>query len=404
MGGGGRPALSGDHTASYRADRVRAPASEIGDGSVTDARCPGVGAAHSAEDGSTCGGAMQQVLARGTALFFGAFSLAAWSVGYGGGGTVDDLWWIDARFLPDAVVAPASLVAALLLIWWALAPAGASWRVHGAATLTAMLAAIAVRNAGDYYALRESGSFVSAAPVPLSAVIAGLLAWVAIAIARSQSAPPLAHDRVVRVACVALALAVVFPLAQVYFFGTTDYRRPADAVVVLGARVCDDGRLSTSLEDRVRTAVELYEQGLVPTLVMSGGIGANGIDEADAMRRRAIDLGVPPDAILCDHTGMDTDATVRNTQAMFRAKGIDRVLAVSQFYHLPRIKLAYRAAGIDVCTVPAMERIPISSTNRSIAREVPGFWVYWVRAWMRGLEGSEGVDLAVAPAYSSTHE
>lgn len=347
---------------------------------------------------------MQQVLARGTALFFGAFSFAAWSVGYGGGGTVDDLWWIDARFLPDSVVAPASLAAALLLIWWAFAPKGSSWRVHSTATLIAMLAAIAVRNAGDYYALRESGAFVSSAPVPLSAVIAGLLAWVAIAIARSQGAPPLRHDRVLRVACVALALAVVFPLAQVYFFGTTDYRRPADAVVVLGARVCDDGRLSTSLEDRVRTAVELYEQGLVPTLVMSGGVGTNGIDEADAMRRRAIELGVPPDAILCDHTGMDTDATVRNTRAMFRAEGIERVLAVSQFYHLPRIKLAYRAAGVDVSTVPAMERMPISSTNRSIVREVPGFWVYWGRAWIRGLQGSEGVDLASAPAYSSTRE
>ena len=54
-----------------------------------------------------------------------------------------------------------------------------------------------------------------------------------------------------------------------------------------------------------------------------------------------------------------------------------RIVAVSQFYHLPRIKLAYRRAGWDVLTVPA------KSTERTlyqVAREVPAFWVYYVRA------------------------
>lgn len=347
---------------------------------------------------------MGRTLARGVALFFGGFSLAVWSAGLGRASTLDGLWWIDTRFLPSALAAPASCLVAALLVWWAFNPHGVTWRRHLTATLTAMLAAIAVRNTGDYYALRGSGEIVAEALVPFSAVIACVLAWLAITIVRMPRESEASPGPLRGVALVALMLAILFPLGQVYFFGTTDYRRPADAVVVLGARVCDDGRLSTSLEDRVRTAVDLYDEGLAPLLVMSGGTGANGIDEANAMRQRAIELGVAPDDIVCDSAGVDTDATVRNTMELFERHGVRRVLAVSQFYHLPRIKLAYRASGIDVCTVPAAERIPISSTNRSVVREVPGFWVYWVRAWAKGFLGGEEVDLASAAAYSSASE
>ena len=70
---------------------------------------------------------------------------------------------------------------------------------------------------------------------------------------------------------VAFACLAIFPLAQMFFFGKTDYRRPADAAVVLGARVYADGRLSDALADRVRTACQLYRDGSGP--------------EADLLRR-----------------------------------------------------------------------------------------------------------------------
>jgi vancomycin permeability regulator SanA len=173
---------------------------------------------------------------------------------------------------------------------------------------------------------------------------------------------------------------IAFPLLQIAFFGTTDYRRASDAAVVLGARVYDNGVLSTALEDRVRTGADLYKAGLVPRLVMSGGVGANGIDEAVAMKRRAVELGVPPSVISIDSLGVDTDATVANTTAALPELGARRVLVVSQFWHLPRIKLAYRSAGWDVATVPATESDPIWPTPYLIAREIPAFWQYWARS------------------------
>ena len=47
-------------------------------------------------------------------------------------------------------------------------------------------------------------------------------------------------------------------------------------------------------------------------------------------------------------------------------------------YHLPRIKLAYAAAGVDVWTVPARTLDP--QTKAIIAREIPAFWLYYLRA------------------------
>jgi vancomycin permeability regulator SanA len=167
-----------------------------------------------------------------------------------------------------------------------------------------------------------------------------------------------------------------------FFFGTTDYRRPADVVVVLGARTYADGTASQALSDRVKTAVELYKQGLVTRLVFSGGPGDGVISEPQAMRQVAMDAGVPEDAIVLDEAGLNTDATVRNTCAAFESLNARRVLAVSHAYHLPRVKLAYQRAGWEVRTVPARQSRRLRSEPVFVAREVVAIWAYYFRPLM----------------------
>jgi len=176
----------------------------------------------------------------------------------------------------------------------------------------------------------------------------------------------------------ALAWAALFPLIQIYCFGSTDYRRRADTAVVFGARVYANGSLSQAVADRVDTAARLYGQGLVQHIIVSGGPGDGLIHETDAMRRHLVARGVPVEAIDTDRNGWNTAATVRNTAPLLRGQ---RVLAVSEFYHLPRIKLAYAAAGQEVYTVPAeashwLRRWALGS----IVREIPAFWAYYARA------------------------
>jgi vancomycin permeability regulator SanA len=331
-------------------------------------------------------------LARGMALFIGLFgtaNVAATALGGQGG---QNLWWIDPGFLPDVAGVALVVACSTALLSFAILPRMATWRRWVTVVACGVLGAVALQNAAEFYRAWGAGTFTPGVPVPLSGVIAlvvGLVGWAAFALepARSRVAGDLA-------ALVGFALVVaVFPLAQVGFFGTSDYRAKADAAVVFGAMVYDNGQPSTSLADRVATAVDLYKAGLVRTLVMSGGVEPNGYDETKVMRDEAVKAGVPASAIQLDPKGLDTDATVRNTTAMFGRLGVRRVLAVSQGYHLPRVKLAYLAAGWNVRTVPAKELAPIVQTPLFVAREIPAFWVYWSRSLLTGIRGGQPAHL-----------
>jgi uncharacterized SAM-binding protein YcdF (DUF218 family) len=65
---------------------------------------------------------------------------------------------------------------------------------------------------------------------------------------------------------------------------------------------------------------------------------------------------------------------------LFRELGIKRVLAVSHFFHLPRIKMAYRRAGWNVTTVPVnATRMSRQALVFQLCRETAAFWAYYLR-------------------------
>ena len=97
------------------------------------------------------------------------------------------------------------------------------------------------------------------------------------------------------------------------------------------------------------------------------------------MKRMAIQSGVKPEDILLDERGVNTQATVRNTERLFSEMHASRILVVSHFYHLPRIKLAYQREGREVYTVPARESYLLGQMPFNMAREVAAFWVYYLR-------------------------
>jgi vancomycin permeability regulator SanA len=335
---------------------------------------------------SRFGAAGALALARGTALFVGLYSLANTLAIALRPGTSQDLWWIDLRFLPRAAAVAVSIACAIALLGYGVAPRAAAWRRWLTVTACVVLAGLALQNVAVFYRQWGAGTFTPGLVFPLSLLIALVFALLGWAVWSMRPAKPTVAGHIAAIVALLVVIAL-FPLAQVGFFGTSDYRAEADAAVVFGARVFDSGALSPSLRDRVATGVELYRGGLVRKLIMSGGVEPNGIDETAAMRSAAIEAGVPASAILVDPKGVDTDSTVRNTTAVFRRRGIKRVLAVSQGYHLPRIKLAYLAVGYDVRTVPAREIEPIWKTPLFVAREVPAFWQYWSRALARDVVG-----------------
>jgi uncharacterized SAM-binding protein YcdF (DUF218 family) len=101
------------------------------------------------------------------------------------------------------------------------------------------------------------------------------------------------------------------------------------------------------------------------------------------MRDMAVEAGIPELDVIVDSAGVNTEATVRDSRPFFEKADRPTALAVSQYYHLPRVKLAYQGAGATVFTVPAGTSTPIPQTPRFVVREIPAFWVYYLRAVFR---------------------
>jgi vancomycin permeability regulator SanA len=316
--------------------------------------------------------------ARVLAVWSGSLSLVNLLAGLRHPAFDPNIWWIELRFLPRLAGELFLVTVGVLLVAHGRGPASGGWRRTVALAAVALAAIVAATNAIGYYRTWDAGTIAPRSPVPLSLVITLVLGFVWVSIYRPQPPPP-RRASFAAIAVVSLAILCGIPLLQMAFFGTTDYRRPADVIVVFGARVRLDGTASLTLANRVITASELYREGFADTIVMTGGIEPIGFDETIVMRDLAVRLRVPSDAIILDARGHNTDASVANTARIFDRNGMHRILAVSQFYHLPRIKLAYARAGVDVWTVPARTSL-VPRTWAIVAREIPAFWLYYVRA------------------------
>jgi uncharacterized SAM-binding protein YcdF (DUF218 family) len=124
----------------------------------------------------------------------------------------------------------------------------------------------------------------------------------------------------------------------------------ADAIVVLGCRVPEDGRAGGALERRVAAGVALLAAGAAPRLVLSGG-GTGRVPEAEVMRTLALGYGAPEAALLLETRSRDTIGNAFCSAALLRAEGLSRVIVVSERYHLLRARILFRRAGMDVVRI-----------------------------------------------------
>jgi len=336
-------------------------------------------------------------LARGLALFLGGFGLLnvtgnIWRPGFDA-----NIWWLDARLFGPFFASFLIALASVGLVIFGVRPPrsiAGRWLISIAA---GTLFAVAAANSLNFYLLLMRGQIRSRIPIPLSFFIAAALLLIIGSVwnmgvskgvrlvlgqlpeAERANSPARAMQGLLSSLAVCVGCAIMFPLGQMVFFGKTDYRRQATVTVVFGARVYADGRPSDALGDRVRTACKLYRSGLTQKLLFSGGPGDGLVDEPEAMKRMAIQLGVKTEDILLDKKGLNTESTVSNTKRIFATLQPSRILVVSHFYHLPRIKLAYQREGLEVYTVPAKETYLLRQIPYNMAREVAALWVYYLR-------------------------
>jgi vancomycin permeability regulator SanA len=180
---------------------------------------------------------------------------------------------------------------------------------------------------------------------------------------------------------IALPMMLAFTLAATLIVadGLTDDIHVADVAIVPGNTVERDGRPSARLRARLDQTVALYRQGLFPAVIVSGGVGREGFDEALVMKRYLVENGVPEGSIYVDSGGATTRLTAKNASRMMRENGWQSAMVVSQYFHVPRMRLAMKRAGVTpVFSAHAQyfERRDVYS----IAREVIGYGAYFLRA------------------------
>ncbi|MDY3013756.1 MAG: ElyC/SanA/YdcF family protein [Evtepia sp.] len=165
--------------------------------------------------------------------------------------------------------------------------------------------------------------------------------------------------------CVVALLAVVVLLVGLVFGGSawvvtstqdrllsTEDTPPegAECILVLGCSVRPDGSPSLMLADRLRRAVELYQAGWAPKLLMSGDNGQEEYNEVAVMKAWAMEHGVPSEDIVLDYAGFSTYDSVYRARDIF---GVSRMIVVTQEYHMYRALYLARALGVEAWGVAA---------------------------------------------------
>ena len=125
-----------------------------------------------------------------------------------------------------------------------------------------------------------------------------------------------------------------------------------DCILVLGAGLLPDGSPSLMLRERIDAGVRLYAAGAAPKLLMSGDHTREDHDEVNAMKDAALAAGVPSEDVFMDHAGINTYDSLYRARAIF---GAERLILVTQAYHLPRAlyiasRLGLEAVGVSCDT------------------------------------------------------
>jgi len=181
---------------------------------------------------------------------------------------------------------------------------------------------------------------------------------------------------------------------QINRTGSSDEAQPADAIVILGARVGPDGQPGPDLRVRTLHAVSLYQQGLAPYLVCTGGYKDDRLSAAAVACKLAVSEGVPEDRVFLADGSMTTGEDATSTRNLAASRGWRTAIVVSHPLHLERARILFEEQGITVYPSPTstdLTAIPLGTRAWLTLREAVGIvWIGLERAgvpydWTRQL-------------------
>lgn len=138
-----------------------------------------------------------------------------------------------------------------------------------------------------------------------------------------------------------------------------------DCILVLGAGIRKNGP-SPMLEDRLKTAIELYNQGKAPKILVSGDHEHDDYDEVNVMKNYLKENGIPSEDIFMDHAGLSTYDSIYRAKKIFKA---NKVIIVTQKYHLYRALYISKSINLKSVGVSANKQKYAFQSKRDL-REI----------------------------------
>lgn len=160
-----------------------------------------------------------------------------------------------------------------------------------------------------------------------------------------------------------------------------DESRPADAIVVFGAAEYV-GRPSPVFKARLDHAAELYRRGLAPMVIATGGAGADPkFSEGQVGREYLRSLGIADDHLIAETQSVDTAESARRVSGILHANHMSTCLAVSDGYHIFRIKQMLAREGITAYGAPRPNSKPqsLAKRNEAVFHEIASYTLWLLR-------------------------
>ena len=152
----------------------------------------------------------------------------------------------------------------------------------------------------------------------------------------------------------------------------------ADAIVVFGAAEYA-GRPSPVFRARLDHAAELYRRGLAALVITTGGAGADPkYTEGQVGRDYLKSQGIPDDHLIAETQSADTAESARRVGAIMHTNGMKTCLAVSDSYHIFRIKRMMGREGITAYGAPRPNSKPqtIGKRNEAVFHEIASYTLW----------------------------
>src|SRR5205807_5803809 len=149
-----------------------------------------------------------------------------------------------------------------------------------------------------------------------------------------------------RVLAIALALGWAAVVVAAALAASRDQATTSDAIVVLGAAQYN-GRPSPVFRARLDHAAALYQRGLAPVVLVTGGVGTGDtVSESEVGRRYLVKAGLPDAAVLALSAGTSTSSSLDGVAHWFSGRDSRRVLLVSDGFHMLRLQIIATRLGL----------------------------------------------------------